>query len=76
MSRRGLLALCLLLSSCKRTAPASLTPDAGAPALSSPGAAASAAPVMTPGDATHRVQPLAVCRAEGTAPLDAARRYF
>jgi tetratricopeptide (TPR) repeat protein len=31
---------------------------------------------MLPGDATHRVRPLAVCRADGAAPLDAARRYF
>ena len=82
MSRRGLLALCLLLSACKRNAPAPVAPDAGPPAVSAVGGPAAPAPtagdtpVMKPGDATHRVQPLAVCRAEGTAPLDAARRYF
>ncbi|NMO19016.1 tetratricopeptide repeat protein [Pyxidicoccus fallax] len=80
MSRRGLLALCLLFAACKRTAPAPAAPDAGASVTASVGAssapAAGDAPVMPPEDATHRVRPLAVCRAEGAAPLDAARRYF
>jgi tetratricopeptide (TPR) repeat protein len=79
MSRRGLLALCLLLTACKRNdaapSPAPVSPDAGVVALSP------AAPVEAPrarpvDDPTHRVQPLAVCRSEGAAPLDAARRYY
>ncbi|XXF81543.1 metallopeptidase family protein [Myxococcaceae bacterium GXIMD 01537] len=95
MSRRGLLALTLLLCACQRTSPspASNAPDAGPPGQV---AEAVAAPVSTPApteapkapeDAAPAeetkvteapkalVTPLAVCRAEGAEPLDAARRY-
>ncbi|HZI13173.1 MAG TPA: tetratricopeptide repeat protein, partial [Myxococcus sp.] len=81
MSRRGLLALCLLLTACKRTDPApqaEVSPDAGASAVSA-AAAGPQAEAPLPArveDPTHRVQPLAVCNSEGAAPLDAARRYY
>jgi len=82
MSRRGLLAFCLLFVACKRGAPAPeaqaaecpATPAVSASAGGAPGAGARPAPL--PMDATHRVQPLAVCRSDGAAPLDASRRYF
>jgi tetratricopeptide (TPR) repeat protein len=79
MSRRGLLALCLLLAACKRTDPASqaaVSPDAGAPALSEASPQAEAPLPARVEDPTHRVWPLAVCNSEGAAPLDAARRYY
>ncbi|WP_171441324.1 metallopeptidase family protein [Myxococcus xanthus] len=82
MSRRGLLAFCLIIAACKRGPPAFEAPDASCPAvtpLSAPGAGAPSAsvrPAPPPEDATHRMRPLAVCRSDGAAPLDASRRYF
>jgi tetratricopeptide (TPR) repeat protein len=90
MSRRGLLAVCLLLlASCKRTPPvdADAGTDAGAVAFSDAGTSSDvgtlAAPdsgtrasVRPPADAVAEVRPLAVCDARGEAPLDAARRYY
>ncbi|RJS18069.1 hypothetical protein DRW03_26365 [Corallococcus sp. H22C18031201] len=83
MSRRGLLALFLLLASCKRTEPAaSAVPDAGAgevrPAASSVRDAGSAAQAVgsAPDASVAEVHPLAVCDARGGSPLNAARNYY
>ncbi|MCP3065332.1 metallopeptidase family protein [Myxococcus sp. K38C18041901] len=77
MSRRGLLALCLLLTACKRNASAPETGDAGPPEVSAAKASsASVAPSDEPGEAARPVQPLAVCQARGGSPLDAARGYY
>ncbi|NTX07146.1 metallopeptidase family protein [Myxococcus sp. CA051A] len=77
MSRRGLLALCLLLTACKRNASAPETGDAGPPEVSSVKApAANASPAEGADVASRPVQPLAVCRAQGSSPLDAARGYY
>ncbi|RKH09278.1 tetratricopeptide repeat protein [Corallococcus sp. CA053C] len=90
MSRRGLLAVCLLLASCKRTPPAAADAgtDAGAQATVSAATGLDAgldagsgdggplASVTPPEDAVAEVHPLAVCDARGEAPLDAARRYY
>jgi tetratricopeptide (TPR) repeat protein len=75
MSRRGLLALVLLLGACQRNvpAPAATGSDAGSDA---PTASASAAPVPTQAHTHAPVAPLAVCRAQGAPPLEAARRYY
>jgi tetratricopeptide (TPR) repeat protein len=74
MSRRGLLALFLLLGACQRTSsePALPASDAGAAAtLTAP----AELPAPAPPHVSHAVMPLAVCRAEGAPPLEAARRY-
>ncbi|WP_342380203.1 metallopeptidase family protein [Myxococcus stipitatus] len=78
MSRRGLLALCLILTACKRSTPAPATGDAGLPEVSSVvrAPAANAAPVEVGDGAAKPVKPLAVCRAKGSSPLDAARSYY
>jgi len=86
MSRRGLLALFLLFSACKRDAPAPDAPDAGpraAPVVEgaeqkpaeAKAPSANVRPVET-GQAAAHVEPLPVCRANGASPLDAARGYF
>ncbi|MFP2899238.1 hypothetical protein ACLEQD_22910, partial [Corallococcus sp. 4LFB] len=85
MSRRGLLAVCLLLlASCKRNPPAVadagtdagtaasvVGADAGTLAQGSEDAGPSAS-VKRPDDAVAEVHPLAVCDAKEGAPLDAA----
>ncbi|MBZ4412911.1 metallopeptidase family protein [Myxococcus faecalis] len=77
MSRRGLLALCLFLTACKRNASAPEPGDAGTPEVSAVKASpASAAPSDEPRDTPRPVQPLAVCQARGGSPLDAARGYY
>jgi predicted Zn-dependent protease with MMP-like domain len=76
MSRRGrLLALVLLLGACQRNAsvPAVADADAGTAAST---ASASAAPAAAQAHTHAPVTPLAVCRAQGAAPLEAARRYY
>lgn len=77
MTRRGLLALFLFLGACQRTSPAPTPASADA----GPVTQAVSAPVTetAPPDgprAQAPVAPLAVCRAQGAAPLDAARRYY
>ncbi|RKH37684.1 metallopeptidase family protein [Corallococcus sicarius] len=89
MSRRGLLAVCLLLASCKRSPPAaadagtdagaqvSVSADAGSLAhATGPGDGGLRASVSPPEDAVAEVHPLAVCDSRGEAPLDAARSYY
>lgn len=75
MSRRGLLALVLLFGACQRNAsePVSAATDAG---ISAPTGMAAAGPAATHSLAQAPVTPLAVCRSQGAAPLEAARRYY
>jgi tetratricopeptide (TPR) repeat protein len=74
MSRRGLLALLLLLGACQRSSsePAPAQPVAAPAHTSVPTPAAPAKPEA----ATPAITALAVCRAEGATPLEAARRYY
>jgi tetratricopeptide (TPR) repeat protein len=74
MSRRGLLALCLLLGACQRSSPepAAAEPVANPAHTSVPAPTAQAKPDAS----TPAITALAVCRPEGAAPLEAARRYF
>ncbi|WP_224243371.1 metallopeptidase family protein [Hyalangium gracile] len=87
MSRRGLLALFLLLGACQRTSsePAAVAavPDAG-PAVA-PAAATAPAPAVEdsapaaphgPGAHSDAMAALPVCSSGGKAPLDAARLYY
>src|SRR5688572_13017047 len=79
MTRRGLLAFFLLLGACQRTpsAPAPAVADAGpATQAASAPVSAEASPAEPPAHVHAPVAPLAVCRAQGAAPLDAARRYY
>jgi tetratricopeptide (TPR) repeat protein len=88
MSRRGLLAFVLLLGACQRSSsepapaePVPCTAQASAPEVPS---AAEPSPRVTPpsldaepvDDSPSPVTPLAVCRAEGITPLEAARRSY
>ncbi|MBN1209656.1 MAG: metallopeptidase family protein [Myxococcaceae bacterium] len=77
MSRRGLLALCLLLGACQRSSsePAPATPASDSAHTSVPGTAAPAAP-LRPDASTPAIVALPVCRAEEAPALEAARRYY
>ena len=79
MSRRGLLALLLLLlGACQRTSPSEPAPaasvvDAGLASASVPPAPAA---LDKPDGSTSAVAALPVCHAEGSEPIEAARRYY
>jgi tetratricopeptide (TPR) repeat protein len=77
MSRRGLLALFLLLGACQRSssepAPVASALDAGPASV--PVTAAPAA-LGKPDASTPAVAALPVCHDEGNSPLEAARRYY
>ncbi len=79
MSRRGLLALCLLLGACQRNSsePAPEKPAVAepAPGVTPPFALEPAAP-FAPAEAPRAVVALAVCQADGASPLEAAHRYY
>jgi tetratricopeptide (TPR) repeat protein len=80
MSRRGLLALFLLLGACQRNSsestPAVAVVDAGTPpAVVAAAPAAPAAPEKREVPAPA-VAPLPVCHAQEEEPLDAARRFY
>ncbi|MDY7228899.1 metallopeptidase family protein [Hyalangium rubrum] len=79
MSRRGLLALCLLLGACQRSSsePAPAEPVSSAAHTSAPTpVAAPVAEAARPAASTPAVAPLAVCRTDGAPPFEAARRYY
>ncbi|HYH96380.1 MAG TPA: metallopeptidase family protein [Hyalangium sp.] len=82
MSRRGLLALFLLLGACQRSSsePAPEAPalelahtSAPVPATVAPEPPAALHPMDVP---PHRIAALPVCHAEGSSPLEAAHRYY
>ncbi|ADO70599.1 metallopeptidase family protein [Stigmatella aurantiaca] len=89
MSRRGLLAFFLLLGACQRSSsePAAAAPVPCTAQATAPGkppdevappepVAASPLEAGPVGDSPAPVVPLAICRAEGISPLEAARRYY
>jgi tetratricopeptide (TPR) repeat protein len=89
MSRRGLLAFFLLLGACQRSssepaqaAPVPCTAQASVPeappAVAEPSPSGKASPPWEalPEEAPAPVAPLALCRAEGISPLEAARRSY